>query len=89
MNKMIESLVAWLGAKRRQSAERREATAECRMFMDARRTIQVCEFGGEVYVSMDGVPLLPVDGLKWDLPTALDVAREAYVKYQRYGYDRG
>lgn len=30
-----------------------------------------------------GVPVVPADGLKWDLPTVLDVAREAYIKYRK------
>lgn len=60
-----------------------EGGSGVRMVMDARRMVQVREFGGEVFVRMDGVPMLPVDGLKWDLPTVLDVSREAYIKYRK------
>ncbi len=56
---------------------------ERRMMADARRAVQVREFYGEVFVCMDGVPVVPADGLKWDLPTVLDVAREAYIKYRK------
>lgn len=83
MKEMYERLLAWLRETRRQRTERKKAAAECRMVMDARRAVQVREFGGEVFVCMDGVPMLPVDGLKWDLPTALDVSREAYIKYRK------
>lgn len=83
MKKTFERAAAWLRGMRRRRAERRKAAAECRMVMDARRAVQVREFGGEVFVCMDGVPMLPVDGLKWDLPTVLDVSREAYVKYMK------
>jgi hypothetical protein len=83
MKKTFERAAAWLRGMRRRRAERRKAAAECRMLMDARRAVQVREFGGEVFVCMDGVPMLPVDGLKWDLPTVLDVSREAYVKYMK------
>lgn len=83
MKKTFERAAAWLRGMRRRRAERRKAAAECRMLMDARRAVQVREFGGEVFVCMDGVPMLPVDGLKWDLPTVLNVSREAYVKYMK------
>lgn len=83
MKKTFERAAAWLRGMRRRRAERRKVVAECRMLMDARRAVQVREFGGEVFVCMDGVPMLPVDGLKWDLPTVLDVSREAYVKYMK------
>lgn len=83
MKKMFERLSAWLCGIRRQRAERRKAAAECRMVMDARRAVQVREFCGEVFVCVDGVPVLPADGLKWDLPTVLDVSREAYIKYRK------
>ena len=83
MKKTFERAAAWLRGMRRRRAERRKVAAECRMLMDARRAVQVREFGGEVFVCMDGVPMLPVDGLKWDLPTVLDVSREAYIKYRK------
>lgn len=83
MEKTVERVAAWLRGVRRRSAERKKAAAECRMVMDARRMVQVREFAGEVFVCMDGVPMLPVDGLKWDLPTVLDVSREAYIKYRK------
>lgn len=83
MKKTFERAAAWLRGMRRRRAERRKAAVECRMVMDARRAVQVREFGGEVFVCMDGVPMLPVDGLKWDLPTVLDVSREAYIKYRK------
>ena len=53
MKEMYERLSAWLRETRRQRIERK-AAAECRMVMDARRAVQVREFGGEVFVCMDG-----------------------------------
>ena len=82
MEKTVERVAAWLRGVRRRHAERKKAAAECRMVMAARRMVQVREFDGEVFVCMDGVPVLPVDGLKWDLPTVLGVSREAYIKFK-------
>lgn len=75
MEKTVERVAAWLRGMRGRRAERRMA--------DARRAVQVREFCGEVFVCMDGVPVVPADGMKWDLPTVLDVAREAYIKYRK------
>lgn len=81
MKKTIERLAAWLKEARRRRAERRKAELELRQVMEARRAVRVTELRGEVFLSVDGVPVLPVDGLRWDLPTALDVAREAYAEH--------
>lgn len=40
------------------------------------------EFEGDVYLSMGGVPLLPLGALSWDMGTTLSVAREAWVHYK-------
>ena len=47
MEKTVERVAAWLRGVRRRRAERKKAAAECRMVMDARRMVQVREFGGE------------------------------------------
>lgn len=83
MMKTIERMAARLQEARRRKAERRKAELELRHVMEARRAVRVTELRGEVYLSVDGVPVLPVDGLRWDLPTALDVAREAYAEHRK------
>lgn len=83
MEKTVERVAAWLRGMRGRRAERRMAARELRLMADARRAVQVREFCGEVFICMDGVPVVPADGMKWDLPTVLDVAREAYIKYRQ------
>lgn len=83
MEKTVERVAAWLRGMRGRRAEMRMAARERRMMADARRAVRVREFCGEVFVCMDGVPVVPADGMKWDLPTVLDVAREAYIKYRK------
>ena len=79
---MIESLKAWLCA---WSTERRVRNAEQRKRALARESevvIQVREFNGEVYLCVNNKPIVPADGLSWDLPTALTVARDSWFKWK-------
>ena len=82
MRQIIETVKAWLCARRRAAAERKAARRDYELTVMSRSVVQVMEFGGEVYLAFDGTPLLPIDGLKWDVPTTLDVAREAFVKFK-------
>ena len=81
MKQIIETIKAWLHARRERMASEKAARREYELTAASRSVVQVKEFGGEVFLAFDGTPLLPIDGLKWDVPTTLDVAREAYVKY--------
>ena len=85
MKKRLSKMAAWLCARRRAAASRRKALLACRLAYEARSAVQVREYGGEVWLCLGGQPVLPVDGIKWDLPTALDVSREAWVKKRMEG----
>lgn len=79
---MIESLKAWLCA---WSTERKARNAEQRKRALARESevvIQAREFNGEVYLCVNNEPIVPADGLSWDLPTALAVARDSWFKWK-------
>lgn len=41
------------------------------------------EFEGELYIGYHGEPVLPVDGLKWDLGATLTAARGAFVEWHK------
>ena len=51
--------------------------------------MQVMEFEGDVWLSLDGVPVLPVGALAWDMATTLTVSREAWVHYKGKEADDG
>ena len=80
--KMIESMKLWLES---WTAARKEKTAEKRKTALARESevvIQAREFNGEVYLCVNNEPIVPADGLSWDLPTALTVARDSWFKWK-------
>lgn len=83
MRKLFEELKAWLSARRRRAVEEKSARRECALVMESRRAVQVREFAGELYISLNGMPFLPLEGLGWDVGTALEVSREAYCRYRR------
>lgn len=83
MKNAIKRVMNWLRGQRCVAKERRAARREMRLLQDARHVMQIREYGGELWLSYGGQPVLPVDGFRWDVPTTLDVAREAYARYRK------
>lgn len=82
MKKLLNKVKAWLHDRRVEAAMRREVRRQRHLERESRRVLQVCEFGGEVYLSFGGTPVMPADGLKWDMHTSLEVARQAYILHR-------
>ena len=72
----------WLSAKRKAQRGRKAAQKAAALVRESEAIVQAREFSGEVYVCFNNVPLLPADGLTWEVPTALAVAREAWLKWK-------
>lgn len=83
MRKTIERLAAWLRETRRRRKQEARLRQERGLRAEAAEAVQVTEMGGEVFIALRGVPLVPVESLRWDLPTALEVARDAYAIHRR------
>ncbi len=73
----------WWRGMRARSKERSQRRRYKTLAREADARVQIREFGGEMYLALDNVPVLPADGIAWDLPTAVAVSREAWVKYHR------
>lgn len=82
MKKTISRLVSWLRSMHERAVEARLTRQGLRLTRESRRAVQVMEFEGDVYISVNGVPVVPTDALAWDTPTTLNVAREAYMQYK-------
>ena len=80
--KMIENIKAWLSAERKARKEKKAAKKAADLVRESEAIVQAREFSGEVYVCFNNVPLLSADGLTWEVPTALAVAREAWLKWK-------
>ena len=80
--KILEKIKLWLSAKRKAHRERKAAQKAAALVRESEERIQAREFNGEVYLCYNNVPLVPADGLSWDIPTALVVAREAWLKWK-------
>ena len=80
--KVLDELKAWLSAERKARNEKKAAKKAASLVRESETIVQAREFSGEVYVCFNNVPLLPADGLTWEVPTALAVAREAWLKWK-------
>ena len=80
--KILEKIKLWLSAKRKARRERKAAQKAAALERESKERIQAREFSGEVYLCYNNVPLVPDDGLAWDIPTTLAVARESWMKWK-------
>ena len=80
--KILEDIKAWLSAKREARRKKQAALRAAALVRESEERIQAREFNGEVYLCYNNVPLVPADGLSWDIPTALVVARESWLKWK-------
>ena len=79
---ILTNIKMWLSAKRKAQRERKAAQKAAALVRESEAIVQAREFSGEVYVCFNNVPILPADGLTWDVPTPLAVAREAWLKWK-------
>ena len=79
---ILTNIKMWLSAKRKAHRERKAAQKAAALVRESEAIVQAREFSGEVYVCFNNVPILPADGLTWDVPTPLAVAREAWLKWK-------
>ena len=80
--KILEDIKAWLSAKREARRKKQAALRAAALVRESEERIQAHEFNGEVYLCYNNVPLVPDDGLAWDIPTTLAVARESWLKWK-------
>ena len=80
--KILEDIKAWLSAKREARRKKQAALRAAALVRESEARIQAREFNGEVYLCYNNVPLVPDDGLAWDIPTTLAVARESWLKWK-------
>ena len=73
----IQAIVEWFKA-RREAKEKAEAAS---MVRESSERIQLQEFKGKVHISIDGIPLMPVESLCKDAIPALEEVRMTYRNY--------
>ena len=80
--KILENIKVWLSAEREARRVKKASRKAAALVRESEAVVQAREFSGEVYLCYNNVPLLPADGLTWDLQTSLSVAREAWLKWK-------
>lgn len=82
MSNILENLKKRLQVWHEHRAERIEAERQAHLDAEARECVQVMEYNGDLYVSMNGVPLLAVCDLNETLPEAVAHARQNYKDWK-------
>lgn len=73
----IQAVAGWL--KERREAKAKADTAS--MVRESTERIQLQEFMGKVHISIDGIPLMPVESIRKDAIPALEEVRLTYRNY--------
>ena len=63
--------------------EESEASEERHLRKEANRRIQVREFDGELYVSIDNLPIIATAGGKADMVKTVSMVRDIYIRYKQ------
>ena len=82
MTTFLDEIKCRLQVWHEQRAERIETKRQARLDAEAREAVQVMEFNGELFVSMNGVPLLAVYDLNETLPEVVSHARQNYKDWK-------
>lgn len=75
---LLEEIKKRIQVWHEERADRMENKRQALLDAEAREAVQVMEFNGELFVSMNGVPLLAVCDLNETLPEAVSHARQNY-----------
>lgn len=78
LDKLKKRLQTW----HEERADRMENKRQALLDAEAREAVQVMEFNGELFVSMNGVPLLAVCDLNETLPEVVSHARQNYKDWK-------
>ena len=82
MRHFFEELKKRVQVWHERRAQRIEAARQAELDAEARRRVQVMEFNGELFVSVDGVPLLDVSDINGMLPGAVANARRNFKDWR-------
>lgn len=89
MTKAARRLMAWLRslhmASLAEAAEKRKAMIE----RESKHAVQVREFDGDIYICLNGVPLIKGDSICGDIVTAVEESREAWMTWREKEAEHG
>ena len=78
MKNLIETIRKRIQAWHEQHAARMEKERQARLDAEARTAVQVMEYNGILYVSVNGTPLFGAADLAQDLTKSVSQARQVY-----------
>lgn len=82
MSNFLEEIKRRIQVWHEQHAERIEAARQAALDAEAREVVQVMEFNGELFASVNGVPLFSVGDIKGTLPEVVANARKNYKDWK-------
>lgn len=85
IKRTVQMICVWLKAMREESRKRRAEKRKKARMRECCQMVQVKEFGGILYVSFDGVPLVDTNCLVDKIPEALDDIRSTYAEWLEGG----
>lgn len=82
MNNILSKIQQQLQSWQDKRAERIEAERQALLDAEARKVVQVMEFNGRVYVSVNGIPMFDIDDVRGSMIDIVKKARQNYKNSQ-------
>ena len=82
MNETMRQMREWWRGVVSTRAERRSEKRANRLNKEVMQRVTAEEFEGEIWVCLDGKPVVPMEGVTYDLATMLTVSRAALKKWK-------
>lgn len=82
MKRILERISNWLKFKRACYKSEQLAKQKRRIALESERALQIREFAGELYISLNGAPIVNCENVIGDMVEALHEARAAYRQWR-------
>lgn len=85
LSKIYNNFTEWT----QHRTERQAATRDNNLRLEAEETAQICEFGGKLYITINGRPIIACEGLKGTPLEALKAVRGNIYNYTKSKAENG
>ncbi len=83
MKKIFEGIREWTVSRWQRMRARRAERKSRRLERECEHRVQVMEFRGRIYLSLDGVPVVDTKSFRWNMEETMTSARRALYEWRR------
>lgn len=81
--------MAWLRSLRMASLAEAARKRRAMIERESKRAVQLREFGGDIYICLNGVPVVSGEHISGDMVLAVEEARKAWARWREEEAEHG